>query len=285
MSQPSIDFTVVTPSFNMLDYLKRCCASVEDQAGATHEHLVMDAGSADGTVQWLSGRPRVRGLSGRDEGMYDAVNKGFAMARGSFVSYLNCDEQYLPGTLSFVKSYFERNPRIDLVFGDTLLIRPDGSLIAYRKGYQPRWYFILSSHLYVLSCTLFMRRRIVEDGFRFNPALKDIGDEDLVVRLLRVGYRAAHVRRYLAAFTMTGQNMSAKPNALAERRRARKAAPAWVRWMGLPLNAARLTEKLLAGAYAQRMPLDYSVFIAPEARSRRPLTARSASFRWKTIRP
>jgi glycosyltransferase involved in cell wall biosynthesis len=281
MPHPVCDFSVVTPSFNMLPYLKRCASSVADQTGASHEHLVVDGRSTDGTADWLRGRAGLRGMSEPDSGMYDAVNKGFALTRGRFVSYLNCDEQYLPGTLTYVKDFFSRNPQVDLVFGDSLLIRPDGTLIAYRKGYQPRWYFILASHLYVLSCTLFMRRRVIEDGFRFDRSLRDIGDEDLVVRLLRRGYRASHARRYLAAFTMTGHNMSAKPNALAEKMKARKASPAWVRWMGLPLNAARLTEKWLSGAYSERLPLSYSVYTSGEAPYRSLLTARSATYRWR----
>ena len=265
----------------MLPYLKRCASSVADQHGASHEHIVVDGRSTDGTAEWLTGHAGVRCLSERDEGMYDAVNKGLAMSRGRFVSYLNCDEQYLPGTLTFVKDFFQRSPEVDFVFGDTLLIRPDGTLIAYRKGYQPRWYFILASHLYVLSCTLFMRRRVIDDGFRFDRSLKDIGDEDLVVRLLRRGYRAAHASRYLAAFTMTGHNMSARPNALAEKSNARKSSPAWVRWMGLPLNAARLTEKWLSGAYSERLPLSYSVYVSGEAPYRSLLTARAATYRWR----
>ena len=49
-----IDVSVVTPSFNMLNYLQRCCASVADQEYVTHEHIVVDGGSTDETPEWLS---------------------------------------------------------------------------------------------------------------------------------------------------------------------------------------------------------------------------------------
>ena len=56
MSSSPTDFSIVTPSFNMLGYLKRCSASVADQRGASHEHIVVDAGSTDGTAPWLAGQ-------------------------------------------------------------------------------------------------------------------------------------------------------------------------------------------------------------------------------------
>ena len=265
----------------MLPYLKRCVRSVADQREDV-QHLVMDGGSIDGTVEWLRTRPAIQARSERDRGMYDALNKGLTLARGEIVSYLNCDEQYLPGTLAAVRDYFTANPGADVVFGDALLIAPDGGLLAFRKGYAPRWPYIIASHLYVLSCTMFFRRRIIDAGFRFDDTLRDVADADFVVRLLRAGHRADHVRRYLAAFTMTGANMSAGANAQKEIARARAAAPPWVRALRAPLNVARLTEKVLSGAYRQRFPLAYSVYSAPESLERTDFSAPTSTFRWPT---
>ena len=277
----SVEVSVVTPSYNMLDYLKRCVASVADQQGVEVEHIVVDAVSDDGTVEWLRSNPRVEALVEPDRGMYDAVNKGFSRARGELLAYLNCDEQYLPGTLAFVADWFRRHPEVDILFGSVLLIRPDGSLISYRKAYPPRWFYILASHLYVLSCAMFLRRWVVEegDGF-FDVRFRDVGDADFVVRLLRKGYRAEAVPRYLSAFTLTGQNMSAGENARRERMGMLADAPWWVRAFRLPLNAARLAEKLLHGAYHQRMPLEYAVYTDGELGARRGFAVSRASFRW-----
>jgi glycosyltransferase involved in cell wall biosynthesis len=114
----SVNFSVITPSLNMLDYLKRCHASIMDQENITVEHIIMDGGSTDGTEEWLKQNKRAIGVIQKDEGMYNAINKGLSLAQGNIISYLSCDEQYLSGTLSFVKEFMERNPEVDILFGD-----------------------------------------------------------------------------------------------------------------------------------------------------------------------
>ena len=139
MKQP--DFTIITPSFRQLDYLECCIASVADQEGVTVEHIVQDAGSpgieefAEKTAERLLrqyGGERVKNLEPfellhlrtsrgytlrifkePDEGMYDAINKGFRKAAGEICAYLNCDEQYLSGTLGRVKKEFEDQKKME----------------------------------------------------------------------------------------------------------------------------------------------------------------------------
>lgn len=91
--------SVVTPSFRSSQWLKLCIASVADQ-GIPVEHIVQDAGSDDGTLDWLPQDARVRAFIEKDQGMYDAINRGFRRATGDIFAWLNCDEQYLPGRWS-----------------------------------------------------------------------------------------------------------------------------------------------------------------------------------------
>lgn len=265
----------------MLSYLRRCAASVADQEGGTFEHIVIDGGSGDGTGQWLAKQNHTRSISEKDNGMYDAINKGLKLANGNILAYLNCDEQYLPGTLAFVKDYFTGNPDVDMIFGDLVLIRPDGSLLAYRKGYRPRWFYILTSHLYVLSCTMFFRRRIIEEGHFFDMDYRAAGDAEFVVRVLRSGFKAKHINRYFAAFTMTGENMSVDPEAIKERKRLSASAPLYIKINKWLLNGIRLTEKFFSGAYFQEKPLEYSVYVEGTDQGRKSFSVNKASFRWK----
>jgi glycosyltransferase involved in cell wall biosynthesis len=275
------DISVITPSYNMLPYLQRCAASVADQEGGIFEHIVIDGGSADGSEEWLARQQHIRSISEKDNGMYDAINKGLQLANGKILAYLNCDEQYLPGTLGLAADYFEKNPQVDMIFGDLLLIRPDGSLLAYRKGYRPRWYYIVTSHLYVLSCTMFFRRRIIEEGFFFDTGYRAAGDAEFVVRVLRSGFKARHIKRYLAAFTMTGKNLSVDPSAIKERKRLSASAPFYIKINKWLLNGTRLMEKFFSGAYFQEKPLEYAVYVEGMNKERKFFSVNKASFRWQ----
>src|SRR5687767_9846082 len=106
---PNPGISIITPSYNMLPYLKQCSASVRDQ-DVNYEHIVMDGGSSDGSREWLASNPEIISVSERDNGMYNALNKAIGKAQADIVGHLNCDEQYLPGTLQFVIEFFKKNP-------------------------------------------------------------------------------------------------------------------------------------------------------------------------------
>src|SRR5215467_9854016 len=114
-------FSIVTPSFRSSRWLKLCIASVADQ-GVTLEHIIQDAGSDDGTLDWLPRDPRVKAFIEKDQGMYDAINRGLKRSKGDLLAWLNCDEQYLPGALRTANAFFEKNPQIDVLFGDVIFV-------------------------------------------------------------------------------------------------------------------------------------------------------------------
>ncbi len=278
-----VDVSVVTPSFNMLDYLQRCCASVADQELVVHEHIVMDGGSTDGTPDWLRTKPLLISRSQRDNGMYDAVNQGFRLARGEIVCHLNCDEQLLPNALHFVAEYFQGHPDVDVLFGDVLVVRPDGELIAYRKCYCPTEPIAFSAPLPVFTAAMFLRRRrIIANGFFYDPSYKDIGDVEFIIRLLRAGFRMQHVQQYLATFTVTGQNRSAHVTTIpAEVKRLTQQAPWYVSHFRPIWRFSGYGIKLLAGAYRQSSPIAYAIHTNPATAARTQFLARDPSFRWR----
>lgn len=272
--------SVITPSRDQLEQLELCRASVADQQGVACEHIVIDDASSDGTAEWLRRQPGIRFLSEADGGMYEALNKGLRLARGEILGQLNCDEQYLPGTLAFAAEFFRGNPEVDILFGDFLALAADGSLKAFRKAIPLRWPYVAASYLYAGTCALFYRRRLLEQGLEFDASWRCVADADFVVRALRCGFRARHTGRYLAAFTDTGANLSGSAGALAERRRWQAAFPRALRLLFPALNLARLAEKLARGCTRQRLPLAYEVYTPGSRRQRQRLSASSAGFRW-----
>lgn len=260
-------FSIVTPSFRSSAWLKLCIASVADQ-GVEHEHLIQDAGSDDGTLDWLVHDSRVRAFVEKDQGMYDAINRGLRRASGEYLAYLNCDEQYLPGALAQVGAFFDQHPETDVLLADAIIVNPGGQYLCHRQALTPRrthtW---VSGNLSLLTCATFFRRRILERGLFFNPAYRDLGDAEWVMRLLDARVRFDGLPVVTTAFTDTGENMNLKPNAQRERARLLASAPAWARWLRPLIIMHHRWRRFCAGHYFVR-PCSYEIYTrqSPERR-------------------
>jgi glycosyltransferase involved in cell wall biosynthesis len=262
-----VRFSIITPSFRASNWLKLCVASVADQ-GVAAEHIVQDAGSDDGTREWLTKDLRVRAFVEKDQGMYDAINRGLNRATGELLAYLNCDEQYLPGTLQAVAAFFEQHPGVEVVFGDVVMVDPQGHYLYHRKMQTPLLYHTWTCHLSTLSCATFFRREIVtERGLRFEPRLRDVGDGEWMVRLLRNGVRMAALGRFTSSFTCTGANMSAGPNARRENRELCQSAPLWARCLRPAFIVQHRLRRWWGGMYSQA-PFSYEVFTSASPHQR-----------------
>ena len=110
-------FSVITPSFNRVNFIKHAVESVLAQHYEPFEHIVMDGGSTDGTLNLLENYLHIYVVSGRDQGVYDALNKGIAMARGEIIAQLNTDDVFEPGIFQAVAELFTQNPDVDAVSG------------------------------------------------------------------------------------------------------------------------------------------------------------------------
>jgi glycosyltransferase involved in cell wall biosynthesis len=127
--------SVVTPSYQQGRFIERTLESVERQkrgrlAGAI-EHIVMDGGSTDGTIEILERwRDRVSFSSGPDGGQTVAINDGMAAARGEILAYLNSDDIHYSGAIEAAVAAFERDPSADVVYGDADLIDAGDRIIS-----------------------------------------------------------------------------------------------------------------------------------------------------------
>lgn len=275
-------FSVATPTRNALGHLKRCVGSVHAQEGVEKEHLIQDACSSDGTVEWLKEQRGLAWRSEKDDGMYDAINRAWARAGGDVLSWLNADEQYLPGTLMAVARTFERRPEIDAVFGDYIICDADtGHPMAARREIPLRRIYVVNGVLYAASCTLFFRRALLEKGWlALDASLRDVADAKLVIALLDEGASFLHLRRYLSLFGASGQNMSTGPNALAELQKLRGETGAVTSaLLRLCVRSARVLEKIVRGCYWPR-GVEFT-FCEDETGRSRTISAAYVTPRWK----
>lgn len=260
-------FSIITPSYRQSNWLKLCVASVADQ-GVAAEHIVQDAVSDDGTLDWLRQDSRVKAFVEKDAGMYDAVNRGLRRATGDLLAYLNCDEQYLPGTLAMVGEFFARHPEVDVLFGNIVMVDEHGGYLSHRKVQAPLLLHTWTCHLSTLSCAMFFRRRVVFDYHElFDPAWRDAGDAEWMLRLLKRGVRMAALGRFTSTFTQTGVNMSAGANARSENRRLAQSAPAWVQTVKPLIILHHRLRRLCSGIYRQE-PFAYAIYTPASPRQR-----------------
>jgi glycosyltransferase involved in cell wall biosynthesis len=134
MASPPL-FSIVIPSFNQAPFLEECLQSVLNQSGVRLEILLMDGGSTDGSVEIIRRfADRITfWKSSKDRGQADAVNQGWARSKGDILGWLNSDDRYAPGALTFVAEAYVRNPQAALIYGDIAEIRADGSAAGIKR--------------------------------------------------------------------------------------------------------------------------------------------------------
>ena len=199
--------SIVTPSLNQGRYLEEALLSARNQNYPLAEHIVTDGVSTDGTVELLkrysgeASNGHLHWTSEPDQGQSDALNKGFRVATGDIIGWLNSDDRYRPGCFQAVIDAFDENPDIDILYGDYTWIDESGRIMQIRREIEFSR-FILSYHrvLYIPSTATFFRRRIFDDGNFVDAQYRYAMDYEYFLRLAHKGYRFKHVPRLLADF-------------------------------------------------------------------------------------
>jgi glycosyltransferase involved in cell wall biosynthesis len=193
--------SIVTPSFNQGVFLAEAIESVQAQDGFIVEHVILDNCSADRTSDILVAHPHLVKIIEKDKGQSDALNKGFRLAGGDIIGWLNADDRYLPGCFGHVIEFFGKHPEVDVLYGDYRLIDAAGKVLKIKKE-LPFDMFTLKYHhvLCVPSTTCFFRRRIFDEGNFLDITYNYAMDHEFFLRLALKGYRFAHSSFVMADF-------------------------------------------------------------------------------------
>ncbi len=191
--------------------------------------------------------------------MYDAINRGLKRSTGEILGHLNCDEQYLPGALQAVSSYFSTHPHIDVVFADAIVVDERGYFVCYRKVVRPLENHVRVAHLPTFTSSTFFRRSLLDRGLLFDERLRCAGDAEWVCRLIGAGVRMGVLRRFTSVFTDTGSNLALSPQAIREDHERKATAPVWAQKLDFAIVLQHRLRRLLAGAYRSR-PIDFALY-------------------------
>ena len=195
--------TIVTPVRNGVRFLAETLASVRGQDYRPIEHIVVDGGSTDGTLELIRRAPEIRWISEPDQGLYDAINKGLRMAKGDILAYQNADDRYVvPDAVTAAVGHLRAHPDVDVVYGDYRLIDEVGRPLGTRRvTARPFSVSRLRRGNFIPPHAAFVRRRVVtEEGHWLDPTLSFPGDWDWFLGMAQAGKRFGPLPKVLAEF-------------------------------------------------------------------------------------
>ena len=193
--------TLLTPCLNAERYIGEVLETVERQQYPNLEHIVVDGGSLDATLDILARHPTTIVASESDRGSHDAMNKGLRLATGEIIAFINSDDLYAPGVLADVAKAFAADPSLDVVvLGTALFAEGLGSDIRLIEahGHRAGQGFCLAELVFGAPGFngRFFRRRVFEQIGDFDLRYFISADRQFLIRLALAGPRSRVLPTY-----------------------------------------------------------------------------------------
>lgn len=215
-----ISVSVITVAFNTVATIGETLDSVRRQMWRPLESVVVDGASTDGTQDIVADYADITGtvVSEQDKGIYDAMNKGIALARGEVLHFLNADDSFAsPLVVNEAVRAFQSHADIDLVFGDAVYCSPEGRYLR-RYRHVNAWNLVYGDLCHQV---VFSHRRLFDRFGTFNVDFRINADYDWLLRVFRGGAKAFYLPIAVANFRVGGACSEDVSKTLAERRRVR----------------------------------------------------------------
>jgi glycosyltransferase involved in cell wall biosynthesis len=201
--------TIVTPSFNQAPFLEATLQSVLEQDYPRLEYIVVDGGSTDGTLDILRHyESRLAAwISEPDRGQTEAINKGFAMARGDILAYLNSDDTYRTGAISEAVAFLQAHPEVGMVHGCAYYIDDSGREVGRFPSAASDYRRLRRGAPTIAQQSAFFRSVVWKMVGPLDPTFFYAMDYDLWIRISAVT-PLAFVPRYWANFRLHDESKS-----------------------------------------------------------------------------
>lgn len=179
--------SVITVTLNSERFLEECISTVAAQGNSLHEHIIVDGGSTDATLEIVrkhaAADSRIRWISEPDRGISDAMNKGVALATGDVITHLNSDDYYPdPHVLETVQECLYRNPSYSWLTGGFTFVSEEGAFIRDIRVRRYSFRRLVRGNILLHPSTFIKKDLFVEAG-GFDLSLSFCMDYDLFLRL------------------------------------------------------------------------------------------------------
>ncbi len=193
--------SIITPSYNQVDYLEETICSVLDQNYPNLEYIIIDGGSTDGSVEVIKKYENSLAywVSEKDAGQVDAINKGLRLATGDWVGWQNSDDIYYPRAFEMIAEQIEKCPNADLIVGDMNIIDKYGKEIRDVCYVTPTYNSLRAEGMVISNQASFWRREIHKEVGFLSQEYNCSFDFDWFLRVLK-GRKACHIPQKLGAF-------------------------------------------------------------------------------------
>jgi len=177
--------SIITPSFNQSRYVEATINSVLSQDYPNIEYMILDGDSQDGTVEIIKKYENKLAwwVSEKDKGQTDAINKGFARAKGEILAWLNSDDTYEPGAISAAVKYLQEHPEAGMVYGDCNFINEAGRVIGRFGSAQTNEHLLRRGYVHIPQQTMFFRAELWKQVGPLDPSFYFAMDYDLWTRI------------------------------------------------------------------------------------------------------
>jgi glycosyltransferase involved in cell wall biosynthesis len=172
--------SIITVVLNNEKYLEECILSLHNQKNQNYEHIIIDGGSSDNTIDIIKKYEDKIDYwcSSKDKGIYDAFNNGMKLAKGDYIGFLNSDDYYAHNTLELLNKYIENYPNKDFIFG---AVKKHWGILYGYKPYKIYWSWgFYSSH----STGFFIKTDSAKKVGLYNLKYKYSSDYDFFFRMI-----------------------------------------------------------------------------------------------------
>ncbi|MBR5324149.1 MAG: glycosyltransferase [Muribaculaceae bacterium] len=216
MSTPVI--SIITVCYNASHEIEATLKSIKEQSFKGYEYIIIDGASKDNTLEVItqSGVEPTHLISERDKGIYDAMNKGLALAKGEYLMFLNAgDSLYSPQTLQTIADVAEQeNP--DVIYGDTAIVDTERNYLRPRKLRPPKTLTRNSFKNGMLVChQAFLPKR--ELAMPYDTKYRFSADFDWCVKILSVSEKCTQIDSFIVNYLEEGATTRNHIKSLKER--------------------------------------------------------------------